>query len=480
MKKKLPDVYIFGFPLLLSFLISHNFWSAQNPSHSTFGSLSISLNLPSHQAKNENQKILPSQLLLVLKGYRFDQVRRFVDPVLTWSSVPSGKYQFQLKRPLDEVLHKGELWVEAGEELEMTIVVKGGEHGPFQRGYHAYHIFRGGRYPGLSQTHYQGWIHSKFDSALEEIFHDGFVFWRKGTGETGFRFDADYDLVSDEEDPDDDNDGIPDHRDRDDDGDGVSDSRDHRDPDRDEDGILNGQETRDLMLGLLQDPVIEMVEIENLFQPNDLSSSQPGDVLRIQAKIHTAGGLPIDQAIMKIYQNKREFQSLELLDDGSSMDLEEDREGEQISGDQEAQDRTYTRLIALSGSNLRKLFPSVVVVEAWNKQGSPTNRWCVYLDSQGSRTWSSGSKSSLVIRDFSLKTNRSKGDRPRVIDYSFSAPEGSTVRKLAGSEITPLFPQRNALSFSQYFDTVSLQSAELFLLTVVAPTGEVFYVGSHF
>lgn len=447
---------------------------------SDFGSMVVRIALPSTIDQSNGYKMLASDLSFELKGYRFDKSAKFLESELNWPAIPSGKYQFRLIGLKSEEVYSGELLIVPREEVALTIIIRGPEHGPFSGKYHALHMISGGSHPGLVKTYHHDWIEGRFESGIHEIFHDGFVFWRKDSGETGFRFDADYDLVADEEDLDDDNDGIPDQRDWDDDGDGIPDLKDHRDPDRDEDGILNGSETRDLMLGLLQDPIVENVEVRNLFSPLNLDDSQIGDVLEIKARIHTAGGAPIDKVMVSIFQNGSEYRSLELRDDGSSQDLEESFPGAQISGDRKSDDKEFTMLIPLGIDELEHIFPSVLIVEGINKLKMRSNRWSFYVSNSIEPPKSSMVLSNRQLEPFTLEVIRNASKSSRIIKYDFLTPKGSAVKKLEGLRTSPLIPQRNALSFSQYFDTVTVQSGELFLLTVVEPDYRIFYAGNQF
>jgi hypothetical protein len=447
-----------------------------------FGNLSITLDLSdSPPGIGRLTKLLPSQLILRLQGHRYKKTRRFTEHTLEWPDIPEGNYKFALVLPPKRKLYEGEVGIKLKELTSLKIVWNGPEHGPFSRDFNGYHIVEGGRFPGLTRSHYHNWIHGRFDSSLTEIFYRGFVFWRKGGGEIGFRFDADYDLIPDEEDPDDDEDGIPDSRDRDDDGDGIFDYRDNLDPDRDEDGILNGAELQDLLLGKLQNPVIEKVKVENKFRIGESTTGQLGDLLKISASVHPAGGAKIERVVLRVFQNKKEKIRWELFDDGSLRDLDENREGRQITGDSKPDDNLYCRLIPLSADVMKKIYPSVWIIEAENSFGTHSNPWSLYLSKDGYQENLNEEILSPSIMDYSYEVELPpSGDSNGLVRIEFKAPEGSTVRKLVGSTISLLLPQRNALNISNYFDTVSVRSEELFLLTVTAPSGDVFFVGDHF
>jgi hypothetical protein len=430
----------------------------------------------------------PTDYYLNLRSQRINLKRRLPHSyLLDWKDLPQGKLRFFLETGTGLRLYSGSFYIQKNRLTQVKLKLDGPEEGPWDRPYHGSLIVTGGRWQGVKRSYYPGWTESNLADGSKEIHYRGFVHGELISGKNYARFDLDNDFLDDSEDLDDDNDGIPDTRDTDDDNDGLPDNRDKHDTDNDNDGILNSLELSDQVMGRLQFPIVEDVSVDNLTHPEKGLHGMAGDLLRIRARVNSAGGGAVKTVELMIYQDHRRILSETLLDDASLLDLDPGVKGRQVSGDIASEDGWFTRILVLNRSSWSSLYKAVWIIQAENRYGRKSNTWSLYVPTVSEPDWDVPDwdesewvdKSSLRSLRFRRNLNSSR-DYVDSVEVNLQLSRECEMRIHHRDSVVYLFPLKKALQFPVYFARVAVQPGDLLLLSAVCSSEEVFYFGERY
>ena len=417
-----------------------------------------------------------------LKGRHFKRSRKLGEALsLNWQDVPRNIYSYLVKRD-NETIHQGKLTIVQGKRTRLRLQVMGLDHRKSDGSYFCVPVVEEGAYEGATRTYHEGWQDTAFSNGTREIFFRGQVVGKTFRKESYRRYDSDNDLLSDLEDNDDDNDGQKDHQDLDDDNDGIRDQDDDDDADNDNDGILNELEVKDQIMGVLQFPILESLDIKNLTNPGKGLYGNLGDLIQVQVRADSAGGSKIQSVMLSVYRHGKSQFFLNLYDDGSLLDWNPLHPGRQISGDAKEGDEIYTITIPLDLVAVMAMYDSVWQVEVSNSRGLPGNALARFVRKAHSQFLPSESSDILeIVQGIQLEYLKSESlDRISGMNVALKLAKECRVRAYIGSRNFFLAPEKNTLKFIEYFDSFTVRSGESFFLTVTDGSGGVFYLGHTF
>ncbi len=424
----------------------------------------------------------PDLPYLKLRSNRIDKKRRFPSSYrLDWKDLPQGRLQFTLVSDSGSLIYSGSIFIRRGQYSRVSLKLYGPEQGPWKAKTHARLKVEGDRWDGVQRIYYPGWTESRLDDGSKEIHYRGYVHGERISGEIYARFDMDNDFIDDFEDLDDDNDGIPDTRDADDDNDGIEDRRDFQDTDNDNDGILNSRELADQVMGRLQFPIIDRVEIENLSHPEKGIQGLPGDLLIIQTRVRSSGGAPVKTVDLNIYQNHKIIRSETLMDDASLIDLDPSLKGRQISGDQAHGDAWFTQILVLDEDGIKALSGAVWLIQAENSLGRKSNAWPIYVQPSKTLDASEGILQESSIRSLRFKRSLNPSrDQLEAVEMDLGLSQECEVHVHHQGRVIYLPALKKVLQFPVYFARVAVRPGDLLLVSVMCSSKEVIYFGERY
>jgi hypothetical protein len=363
--------------LLLSIITISHLFCAELPKAidtSRFGKLEFVMR---SGESTSDTSLTSSVYYLHVEGPHFSRSDRLEENAVQWADVPENHYKFRLTDELGALYAGGKFRVKRGGATKVTAdfyEVTPSANPPFLY----YYSVSGDISSGITRNVYGDWQQNLLSNGTREIFHAGQTCGLDVDGLEYLRFDSDNDRIPDEEDEDDDNDGIYDSVDPDDDNDQIPDSIDTEDTDNNNDGILNALDSKALILGQYQYPVIRG------FQTSNLSSGggrlkHPGDLLLLEAEISPCSGLSVNDVKAELWKDGRMVLEFPLFDDGSVSDLNAAWPGRQISGDFEESDSRYSRLIPVDAELFHQLNRGLLLVRAKNILGKMSNTWEYYF-----------------------------------------------------------------------------------------------------
>lgn len=391
--------------------------------------------------ENTSSPLVHLGILCEVHGHYARRQAKITGPRQEFAALPEGDYDLVLKTLDGQLLASRRVEVIKRKKLEVEFVLLGpSQVKPGEWNFET-HI-RGGRVEGGTRILRDGAVEWRMDDGSRRYSYRGQTWIEKPDQEKLWILDHDDDRIEDSQDP------------------------DFR-------GSLPS--SRDLLLGKIQFPVLKELQLEPIW--GDFQKDT-GRGIRVLAHLSEAGGSRVTSVQASLYQSGRIALKMELLDDGSLLDVHPRLPLNQISSDTRAQDGIYTALIPVDAGLLEILYSCTLRVEAFNQAGHPSN--VLLQEIAIPRLSKDEGKEGLDWEKILLKarfTPQINEDGGLVLHLQMNLPEDAEVMLHTKTRSVLLFGEKNGLKEWEFSDTLAVPSGGSGFLTVRSASGNLFYAG---
>ncbi len=380
-------------------------------------------------------------ILCEVNGNYARRQAKITGPGQEFAGLPEGNYDLTLKTLEGEVLASRRVEVIKRKKLEVEFVLMGPSHVNPGKWNFETHV-RGGRVEGGVRILRDEAVEWRMDDGTRRYFYQGQAWIEKPDQTMLWVLDHDDDRIEDPRDP---------------------------------DFHGNSPSGRDLLLGRVQLPVLKKLELEPIW--GDFQKDT-GKGIRVLVYVSQAGGSILTSVHASLYQSGHVALKLELLDDGSLLDVHPQIPLNQISSDSRGQDGIYTGLIPVDSGLLNLLYSTTLLVEAFNQAGHKSNSLMqeiaiprIARDEGGERLdWG------RILSRARFAPQIGNGGELE-LKLEMSLPEDAEVMLHTKTQSVLLFGEKNGLKEWRFSDTVAVPSGSSGFLTVRSASGNLFYAG---